>query len=204
LYVFKLLCTRWENFHSNAILNIKMYPCISLGLKITQIKIPRNIVERLWHINNVTSYEDFPFKMQRSDVIWLRVRFNFDRIAILFTNKCIRRRNITFLKACQLQIWQLSIAIENTRYIIIALEWENNSYRELSNLQLTCLKECYIPTPNALVCKQYCWPRYFRLWIWRWRPIIDADHHSTVWVNTMNLENVKSYMSYVQQNTKII
>jgi len=25
--------------------------------------------------------------------------------------------------------------------------------------------------PNALVSKQYGWPRYFRLWIWRWRPI---------------------------------
>ena len=44
--------------HSNAILNLKMYSCIFLGLKITKIKIPRNIVERLWHINNVTSYED--------------------------------------------------------------------------------------------------------------------------------------------------
>jgi hypothetical protein len=28
-------------------------------------------------------------------------------------------------------------------------------YRGLSNLQLTCWKECYIPTLNALVCKQY-------------------------------------------------
>jgi hypothetical protein len=65
-----------------------------------------------------------------------------------------------------------------------------NGYRELSNLQLTCLKECYIPTPNALVCKQCCWPRYFRLWIWRWRPIIDADHHSTVWVNKIILTEV--------------
>jgi hypothetical protein len=45
--------------HSNALLNIKMYSCISLGLKITQIKIPRNIVERLWQISNVTSNEDF-------------------------------------------------------------------------------------------------------------------------------------------------
>jgi hypothetical protein len=42
---------------------IKMYSSISLGLKITKIKIPGNIVERLWHINNVTSYEDFQFKM---------------------------------------------------------------------------------------------------------------------------------------------
>jgi hypothetical protein len=45
---------------ADAILNIKMYSCISLGLKIT---IPRNIVERLWHINNMTSYEDFQCKM---------------------------------------------------------------------------------------------------------------------------------------------
>jgi hypothetical protein len=30
-----------------------MYYCISLGLNITKIKIPGNIVERLWHINNV-------------------------------------------------------------------------------------------------------------------------------------------------------
>ena len=60
-----------------------------------------------------------------------------------------------------------------------------------SNLQLTCLKECYIPTPNALVCKQYGWPRYFRLWMWRWRPIIDADHNSTAcpasWVSRFRL-----------------
>jgi hypothetical protein len=27
-------------------------------------------------------------------------------------------------------------------------------YREPSNLQLTCLKECYIPTPNAIVFKK--------------------------------------------------
>ena len=26
---------------------------------------------------------------------------------------------------------------------------------------------------HALIC--------FGLWIWRWRPVIDADHHSTVW-----------------------
>ena len=49
--------------HSNAILNIEMYSCISLGLKITKIKIPGNIFERLWHTNNLTSYEDFQFKM---------------------------------------------------------------------------------------------------------------------------------------------
>jgi hypothetical protein len=54
---------QYSYLHSNAILNIKMHSCISQGLKITQIKIPRNIVERLWHINNVTSYEDFQFKM---------------------------------------------------------------------------------------------------------------------------------------------
>jgi hypothetical protein len=54
---------QYSYLHSNAILNIKLYSCISLGLKITQIKIPRNIVERLWHINNVMSYEDFQFKM---------------------------------------------------------------------------------------------------------------------------------------------
>ena len=35
----------------------------SLCLKSTTIKIPGNIVERLWHIDNVTSYEDFQFKM---------------------------------------------------------------------------------------------------------------------------------------------
>jgi hypothetical protein len=46
--------------HSNAILNIKMYSCISLGLKITKIKIPGNIVERLWHTNNVTSIQLSP------------------------------------------------------------------------------------------------------------------------------------------------
>jgi hypothetical protein len=40
--------------HYNAILNIKMYSCISLGLKITKIKIPGNIVERLWHIEQRT------------------------------------------------------------------------------------------------------------------------------------------------------
>jgi hypothetical protein len=65
-------CIVFENFtpsiedftvHSNAILNIKMYCCISLGPKSTKNKIPRNIVERLWHINNVASYEDFQFKM---------------------------------------------------------------------------------------------------------------------------------------------
>ena len=40
---------QYSYLHSNAILNIKMYSCISLGLKITQIKIPRNLVWRLAH-----------------------------------------------------------------------------------------------------------------------------------------------------------
>jgi len=59
---------------SDCSIQIKLnYSCIALGLKITQIKIPRNIVERLWHINNVTSYEDFQFKIlayKQCDVIW--------------------------------------------------------------------------------------------------------------------------------------
>jgi hypothetical protein len=58
---------------------------------------------------------------------------------------------------------------------------------------LTCLKECYIHTLNTLVCKQYGWPRYFRLWIWRWRPIIDAV-----------LKTWNPTMSYIQQCTKLI
>jgi len=34
-----------------------------LGLKITQIKIPRNAVDDvLWHVNNMTPYEDFQFE----------------------------------------------------------------------------------------------------------------------------------------------
>ena len=41
--------------------------------------------------------------------------------AIFFTNKCIQRRNLAFLQSCQLQMWRLSIANENTRYIIIVL-----------------------------------------------------------------------------------
>jgi hypothetical protein len=59
----------------------------------------------------------------------------------------------------------IALSVFSTRIFI--------GYRGLSNLQLTCLKECYIPTPNALVCKQYGWPRYFRqsIWRWRWRPI---------------------------------
>ena len=56
--------------------------------------------------------------------------------AILFTNKCIRRRNIAFLQACQLQIWQPSIANENTRYIIIALEWGLSSLSAILQLHL--------------------------------------------------------------------
>ena len=34
-----------NTIHSNAILNIQMYSYIPLGLKITQIKIPRNVVD---------------------------------------------------------------------------------------------------------------------------------------------------------------
>jgi hypothetical protein len=33
--------------HYNAILNINMYSCISMGLKITQIKIPKNVVDEI-------------------------------------------------------------------------------------------------------------------------------------------------------------
>jgi hypothetical protein len=46
---------------------MKMYSCISLGLEITNITIPGNIVERFCHISNVTSYENFQLKMLRSD-----------------------------------------------------------------------------------------------------------------------------------------
>jgi hypothetical protein len=35
----------YSYLHFNAILNIKMYSCVSLGLKITQIKIPQNVVD---------------------------------------------------------------------------------------------------------------------------------------------------------------
>ena len=63
-------CIVFENFissvgdlrvYSNAILSIKMCSCISLSLKSAKIKIPGNIVIRLWHINNVMSYEDFHY-----------------------------------------------------------------------------------------------------------------------------------------------
>jgi hypothetical protein len=46
-------------------------------------------------------------------------------------------------------------------YIIIALElllFGNSDLENdinIANLQLTGLKECHIPMPNALVCKQY-------------------------------------------------
>jgi hypothetical protein len=56
--------------------------------------------------------------------------------AILITNKCIRHRNIAFLQACQLQIWQLSIANENMCYSIIALENE----LECSSTHIRCPK----------------------------------------------------------------
>ena len=55
------LIIQYSYLHSNAVLNIKMYSCISLGPKITQIKIPGNVVDD-WEINNMTSYEDFQFK----------------------------------------------------------------------------------------------------------------------------------------------
>jgi hypothetical protein len=40
-----------------------MYSFISLGLKITKIKIPGNIVERLWHINNLGSVVELVIKL---------------------------------------------------------------------------------------------------------------------------------------------
>ena len=52
-------------------------------------------------------------------------------VSHLFTNKCIRCRNIAVLHAGQLQIWQLSIANDNTRYIIIALELLITTYATL-------------------------------------------------------------------------
>jgi hypothetical protein len=39
------LIIQYSYLHSNTILNIKMYSFISLGLNITQIKIPWNIVD---------------------------------------------------------------------------------------------------------------------------------------------------------------
>jgi len=36
---------QYSYLHSNAILNMPMYSCISLGLNITPIKIPRNVVD---------------------------------------------------------------------------------------------------------------------------------------------------------------
>ena len=32
------------------------------------------------NMTSLTSYEDFQFETKRLDVIWLRVRFNFDQI----------------------------------------------------------------------------------------------------------------------------
>jgi hypothetical protein len=40
--------------------------------------------------------------------------FTFSVSAILFTNKSIRRMNISLLQACQLQIWQLSMKIRDS------------------------------------------------------------------------------------------
>jgi hypothetical protein len=40
----------------------------SLGLKITQITNPWNCCWRLWHINNMPSYEDFQLRAYRSEV----------------------------------------------------------------------------------------------------------------------------------------
>ena len=45
-----------------------------MGLKITQIKIPRNVVATLAH----KQQEDFQFKMLKADVFWLYVYFYFD------------------------------------------------------------------------------------------------------------------------------
>jgi hypothetical protein len=51
-------------------------------------------------------------------------------------------------------IFVIFLPRDMTEYIFmfrIALECIFIGYREQSNLQLTGLKECYIPTPNALV-----------------------------------------------------
>jgi len=44
-YMSTKLKVQFSYRHSNAILNIKIYSCISMGLKITQIKIPQNVVD---------------------------------------------------------------------------------------------------------------------------------------------------------------
>ena len=84
-------------------------------------------------------------------------------------------KNWSYQKANQ----KLSIEVEQTVHwpgvcrCQILMQLSCNAYfhwlSRASNLQLTGLKECYIPTPNVLVCKQYGWPRYLRLWIWCWR-----------------------------------
>jgi hypothetical protein len=50
---------QYSHLHSNAILNIKMYSCISLGLEITQIKIFATVKPRFMFRKLKTQYSHF-------------------------------------------------------------------------------------------------------------------------------------------------
>ena len=76
---------------------------------------------------------------------------------------------LLFLFYLQNQIYKyLSIRIIlyfNTSMQLITNNYSNLTriffgYREPSNLQLTCLKECYIPTPNVFLYQKHLFTKY--------------------------------------------
>ena len=90
------------------------------------------IIELKWTVNSMCDHliSNWCYEFFQMQYIYLLNRSSawnslskISRSATLFTNKYIRRRNIAFLQTYHLQIWQLSIANENTCYIIIALEY---------------------------------------------------------------------------------
>jgi hypothetical protein len=61
----------------------------------------------------------------------------------------------------------------------------------------------YTESANALVCKRYGWPRYFRLWIWRWRPVIDTVLKT--WNPTCHIyKNAQILLKFLPSNLIIV
>jgi hypothetical protein len=94
--------------HSNAILNIKMYSCISLGLTITQIKITRNVVD--WRGGVHEAQKAWSLRFTLEVFIWRHVVYvpkSSTTFRVILICVIVRPRDM------QEYILMFSIALEN-------------------------------------------------------------------------------------------
>jgi hypothetical protein len=100
-------------FHSNAILNINMYSCISLGLKITQNKIPRNVVD------DFGNWINFVRASAPCTHAWTHEK---NRLILIIIQCNTEHKNI-FLHIPGLKITQINIPRNVVDIVLVPFDW---------------------------------------------------------------------------------